>query len=158
MSIYHLYSVFREVSFHLQLNHLSCSSFSPCLSFPFSLSAILSDVCCLFITGHRAVWNHWKAAGELQYDWSCVVQWCLSSRSFLSSIPHLSIRAAGSMSSGVNSLCLWRLVISLTIKNTKLTLYMSVITWTYPSLCKKPHNGSRSSCQALLCVCSSLSF
>lgn len=57
----------KKSSFHSQLKCLSCSSSSPCVSFPFSLSAFLPDVCCLlFISGHRAVWNHWKAAGELQ--------------------------------------------------------------------------------------------
>lgn len=57
-----------------KLNSLSCSSSSPCVSFPFSLSACLSDVrCLLLVSGHRAVWNHRKAAGEWQYDWSFIL-------------------------------------------------------------------------------------
>lgn len=148
---------FWEVSYHLQWNHLSCSSSSPRSSFPFSLSAILSHVgCLLFLTGHRAVWNHWKAAGELQYNWSYVVQWCPSSRSFLSSIRHFFIRAAGSMSSGVNSLCLWRLVINLRTRNTKLNLYMSDhLNTSFP---RQDLTSPDLLYQVLLCVCFSLSF
>lgn len=57
-----------------KLNSLLCSSSSPCVSFPFSLSARLSDVrCLLLVSGHRAVWNHRKAAGEWQYDWSFIL-------------------------------------------------------------------------------------
>lgn len=54
----------------------------------------------------------------------CIV-WCLSS--FLSSILYMSIRAAGSMSSGVNSLPLWRLVFNLKI-NMWVWLHLCVET------------------------------
>lgn len=100
------------LSFHSWLKCLSCSSSYACFSFPFSLSVLLSDICgLLIISGDRAVWNYWKAAGELQCDWSAV---CVSSdvwaEVYLSLMLLLSIRAAGSMSSDVNSPYLWRLV------------------------------------------------
>lgn len=68
-------SVSEKSCFHSQLKYLSCSSSSsPCFSFPFSLSALLPDVCCLlFISGYRAVWNHWKAASEFLKNVSCVL-------------------------------------------------------------------------------------
>lgn len=82
----------------------------PHVSFPFSSSAFI----CLLPVAHSRTPSCLKSLKSCRWVRLilCIV-WCLNSTTFLSSILYMSIRAAGSMSSGVNSLFLWRLVFNL---------------------------------------------
>lgn len=60
--------------------------FLPIFLLSFSPSAFLSDSCrLLYLPGHRAVWNHRKAAGELQSAWSFA---CVSSDAWAAEVSY----------------------------------------------------------------------
>lgn len=118
--IYFMYFHMFLRSLQTQLKCLPCSSSSMCVSFPFSLSPFI----CLLPVAHSRTPSCLKSLKSCRWVRLilCIVR-CLNGTTFLSSILYMSIRAAGSMSSAVNSLFLWRLVFNL-------KTHMSV--WCHP--------------------------
>ena len=141
-----------------KLNSLLCSSSSPCVSFPFSLSARLSDVrCLLLVSGHRAVWNHRKAAGEWQYDWSFILG------EFLIINTPLVHQGSRIDEQRCDSLLLWRFVFSLTIWEfiygfdpayvCVFVLWVTFCTNTMTLVSQNRSNDRPSSSEVTLCLC-----